>query len=122
MNSLESVCLHVCAGVPGGQKRALDALKIQLQEVVSHHVRSGNWTEVLCSVSPALIMNIFDKEIRQTILFTMASRKKNKFVEIIYKETFEDRKGGQGRDGELEGLPCSRVGTIDIGKWIYCKK
>lgn len=67
VNSLLSARMRVCAGVPGGQKRALDALKFQLQEVVSHRVSSGNRTQVLCPISPTLIMNIFDKEIRQTI-------------------------------------------------------
>ena len=70
----------------------------------------------------------FDKEIRQTILFTMASRKTNKqnrskSVKIIYKETFKDTKGGKwGRGEELQGLPCSQIGTIAAGKMDILQK
>lgn len=37
-----SVKPHICAWyVPGGQKRALDPLKLELQTIVSHHVGAG---------------------------------------------------------------------------------
>lgn len=45
-----STCAHTCAEVHGGQKRVLDALKLQVQDIVNHHVDvwiltepPGNW-------------------------------------------------------------------------------
>lgn len=43
-------------------------------------------------------------------------------MEIFYKEIFEDTKGGKQRDGELEDLPCSRVGSIDVGEMDILQK
>lgn len=49
------MCVSVCVWTPymcpefhGGQKRALDGLKLVLQVVVSHFVGSGNQTWVFC--------------------------------------------------------------------------
>lgn len=44
----EFFCLNVCLcsicvpGIHGGQKRALDALELELGIVVNHHVGAGN--------------------------------------------------------------------------------
>lgn len=51
-----SVCFCVCsilsyAWYHRGQKRALDPLKLKLQMFVSHHVGTGNWTQVLVKSS-----------------------------------------------------------------------
>lgn len=42
-------CLHVCMHTlsePGGQKRVLDALELELETVVSYHVSAKNRTRV----------------------------------------------------------------------------
>lgn len=31
-----SICVHMCAGAPGGQKEMSDPLKVELEEVSSH--------------------------------------------------------------------------------------
>lgn len=49
--------LHVCFWImciPSdhwGQRRALDALEMELQTVVSPHISAGNWTRTLCKSS-----------------------------------------------------------------------
>jgi hypothetical protein len=51
------VCMYVCIytrcmhGTCGGQKRKLDPLKLELLIVVSHHVSSEAWTQILCKTS-----------------------------------------------------------------------
>ena len=50
---ITGICVHICLctscvfGACGGQKRALDALELELQMVVSHHMGAGNQTQVL---------------------------------------------------------------------------
>lgn len=45
------LCLHVCVhhlpSTHGGQKRAVELLRLKLQWSVSHHVGAGNQTRVL---------------------------------------------------------------------------
>jgi hypothetical protein len=47
-------CLHICMStryVPGAleiQKRILDPLELEAWMIVSHHVTSGTWTQVVC--------------------------------------------------------------------------
>lgn len=41
-------CLCFAGGVHGDQKKALDALELELETVVSHHVGTGTQTQILC--------------------------------------------------------------------------
>ena len=45
-----AACISVHHGIPGtcgGQKKALDSLKLELQVIVSWHVAAGNGTLIL---------------------------------------------------------------------------
>lgn len=46
------LCVHVCtahnSGACGGQKRAVDALELKLQMIVSNHEDAGDWTRGFC--------------------------------------------------------------------------
>jgi hypothetical protein len=44
------ICVSPCvSGTHRGKRRTLDPLGLELQVVVSHHVGSGNQTQVLCN-------------------------------------------------------------------------
>lgn len=45
------VCMHCVTYMPdahGGKKRELDPLELELQIILSQHVRGGNQTQVSC--------------------------------------------------------------------------
>jgi hypothetical protein len=43
------VCTTCIPGVQEGQRKALDSQRLELQTVVSHHVRAGKQAQVLCN-------------------------------------------------------------------------